>query len=237
MISSDLIHAIENEYQDHKFTDTDVTGHPEWVRDAILWADAQMTADTANAFVQSVMWANKTYGRLSTGQSRGLLNFIRAEVLSADRAAQQIIDTALTGIEPLDLSTLPSGRYAIAHGENSDGLGKVAFYIIDNVKEGKWAGWVFVNILAGDNKLRCGSQRPGQKYQGKHEDLIREIQKDPLAATVLFGRLIGRCGICGRTLTDPESIEAGIGPICAQTVFGMSKKSTIDKVKKILNLK
>ena len=26
----------------------------------------------------------------------------------------------------------------------------------------------------------------------------------------------GQCGRCGRTLTTPESIERGIGPICAQ---------------------
>lgn len=30
-----------------------------------------------------------------------------------------------------------------------------------------------------------------------------------------FGRLYGACMVCGRTLTDPESIERGIGPICA----------------------
>jgi hypothetical protein len=26
---------------------------------------------------------------------------------------------------------------------------------------------------------------------------------------------VGRCGVCGRPLTTPESIESGIGPICA----------------------
>lgn len=26
---------------------------------------------------------------------------------------------------------------------------------------------------------------------------------------------IGRCGVCGRPLTTPESIDSGIGPICA----------------------
>jgi hypothetical protein len=30
-----------------------------------------------------------------------------------------------------------------------------------------------------------------------------------------FGKLYGVCCICGRTLTNEESIEAGIGPICA----------------------
>jgi len=30
-----------------------------------------------------------------------------------------------------------------------------------------------------------------------------------------YGRLYGRCMVCGRTLTDEGSIERGIGPICA----------------------
>lgn len=34
-----------------------------------------------------------------------------------------------------------------------------------------------------------------------------------------FGALYGTCCVCGRTLTNEESIDAGIGPICA-TKFG-----------------
>jgi hypothetical protein len=30
-----------------------------------------------------------------------------------------------------------------------------------------------------------------------------------------FGHLHGVCAICGRALSNPESVEAGIGPICA----------------------
>lgn len=30
-----------------------------------------------------------------------------------------------------------------------------------------------------------------------------------------FGALYGTCCVCGRTLTNEESIEAGIGPVCA----------------------
>ncbi len=30
-----------------------------------------------------------------------------------------------------------------------------------------------------------------------------------------YGHLYGQCIVCGRTLTDEKSIEAGIGPICA----------------------
>lgn len=30
-----------------------------------------------------------------------------------------------------------------------------------------------------------------------------------------FGALYGMCGVCGATLTDEDSIERGIGPVCA----------------------
>lgn len=33
-----------------------------------------------------------------------------------------------------------------------------------------------------------------------------------------YGKLYGMCCICGRTLTNEASIEAGIGPICASKV-------------------
>lgn len=39
---------------------------------------------------------------------------------------------------------------------------------------------------------------------------------DPLAAAVAYGRRTGSCSICARELTNAESIERGIGPICAE---------------------
>lgn len=33
-----------------------------------------------------------------------------------------------------------------------------------------------------------------------------------------LGRLHGCCVICGRTLTDPTSVNAGIGPVCGRKV-------------------
>lgn len=37
---------------------------------------------------------------------------------------------------------------------------------------------------------------------------------DPRAAAASYGMASGNCGICGRTLTEPESIQRGIGPVC-----------------------
>lgn len=214
-VSPRLIETIVEIYPNEKFNDGDVIF--DWMDSALAYMKENVENGTTNDFVDSMNRAYREHGRLSKSQIRGLLNCIRAEVLSADKQADTLIQRMESGYEPLNLSNVPSGRYAIPHGENSDGLGTVAFYTIDNIKDpnSKWFNWVFVNILASDTKIRCGSQRPNQFYQGKHENLLRGIAKDPYAAAILFGKLIGKCSICGRTLTDPESIDRGIGPICA----------------------
>ncbi len=40
------------------------------------------------------------------------------------------------------------------------------------------------------------------------------INSNPSYAMKNYGKQIGRCGACGRRLTDPESIDNGIGPEC-----------------------
>ena len=44
--------------------------------------------------------------------------------------------------------------------------------------------------------------------------LITEIGTDPLGQAVEHGRKTGNCACCGRDLTNKESVELGIGPIC-----------------------
>jgi len=74
------------------------------------------------------------------------------------------------------------------------------------------------NTLAG--KLEAGHYSPFYKRvagagQAAILDQLRQAEADPLAAAVAYGRASGRCAVCGRDLTDPTSIEAGIGPVCA----------------------
>ena len=48
---------------------------------------------------------------------------------------------------------------------------------------------------------------------------VTRICRDPMAYAIAHGRETGSCAICSRTLSDPDSIARGIGPICART-FG-----------------
>jgi hypothetical protein len=43
---------------------------------------------------------------------------------------------------------------------------------------------------------------------------IEEIMCDPFKHAVRFGHAEGKCSVCSRPLSDPESIAAGIGPVC-----------------------
>jgi len=56
--------------------------------------------------------------------------------------------------------------------------------------------------------------RPGVDM-AEVRDLLVEFEGAPLQAAMKYGKLSGRCCSCGRDLTDPDSIEAGIGPVCA----------------------
>jgi hypothetical protein len=56
-------------------------------------------------------------------------------------------------------------------------------------------------------------------FDSKFSDTVRETimsaASDPISAAIRYGKVSGECSCCGRELTDPRSIERGIGPICA----------------------
>lgn len=49
----------------------------------------------------------------------------------------------------------------------------------------------------------------------QHEASIIAVATQPASAAVAYGKKTGECACCGRELTDPVSVERGIGPICA----------------------
>lgn len=51
------------------------------------------------------------------------------------------------------------------------------------------------------------------------KETIMDAARDPLNAAIRYGKVSGSCSCCGRELTDPQSIQRGIGPVCA-TKFG-----------------
>lgn len=145
-------------------------------------------------------------GQISRGQAKGVLNCMRAEILRNARQAAAVAEPVSAG--KIDFASIPDGRYAVEHG------GETAYYTIGTSKNG--SGKRHVCILSSDERIYVGTILPNGEYRGKHENLLHEVARDPEAAGLLFGRTIGKCCRCGRTLTDASSREAGIGPECSQ---------------------
>lgn len=122
------------------------------------------------------------------------------------RQTRAIIDWLLalprkaSGGEAVDV---PAGRYAVVDEARSI----VEFFVVDKPEEGKWAGRTFVSQQASDEKYPVRGARRGE--------VLARIAVDPEAALLRYGHELGRCGNCGRTLTDETSRAMGIGPDCA----------------------
>lgn len=52
--------------------------------------------------------------------------------------------------------------------------------------------------------------------KGDAPAMLSAIEADPKGCAIAYGKATGNCCICSKTLTNPESIAAGIGPYCAK---------------------
>lgn len=103
----------------------------------------------------------------------------------------------------LERHGVPAGRYAITATE-----GHTTFLRVEIPKEGKWAGRIFVQVQAGDELHRTNRDMADTL-------LARIAAAGVKEASFRYGHELGKCGVCGRTLTDETSRERGIGPVCA----------------------
>jgi len=69
-----------------------------------------------------------------------------------------------------------------------------------------------IYVKRGDDYL---GKIVGINYTGKPCPELAVIALDPYKAATQHGNLTGHCACCGLELSDPVSVERGIGPICA----------------------
>lgn len=74
----------------------------------------------------------------------------------------------------------------------------------------KGADGTYLGKVAGGRLFTVASVSPAVE-----QDIVA-VASDPLNAAIAYGKRYGKCSVCARTLTDEDSINRGIGPVCAE---------------------
>lgn len=136
------------------------------------------------------------------------------------RAAKQAERDAKTSAKNgnVDLSAI----HAMFDRAKESGLSKLAYraeglVLIPAKTTSKNFGAIYVKRTNGDYLGKVVGTEFKASWDAKPEDkdTLNKIAENPAEVAKAYGIKTGICSCCGRELTDPESIAAGIGPICA----------------------
>lgn len=96
--------------------------------------------------------------------------------------------------------------------------------VVEELTEGFYAmdEGIYQTVMSGKGRLyaKALNEDTGQwTYAAGAVMKLKPEMRLKLDDAKNFGHRTGRCCCCGRTLTNPVSIENGIGPICAERYF------------------
>jgi len=185
--------------------------HPELIRQMVEMAKW-------NNFAAALLESFNQYGSLTEKQVAAIYRTI-SKVESNKRQRETKRQEA---IEQLDASKIVE----MFETATANGLRKPRF-VADKLElsrapdYGKNPGSIYVKyggVYSG--KINSGGvYYPTGNFIDEAKAAVKEVLADPKAAAVKYGKTTGQCACCGRELTDPVSIEKGIGPICESKWF------------------
>lgn len=175
-----------------------------------LQANANWSSFAADLAASFDKWGSLSDKQLAAAQRM----LIKIEESRAKRQAERKAEAA-----PVDMVKIVEA-FEVA---KSNGLKKPS-YRFNGVTlslapaNGRNAGAIYVKTH-GDyaGKIVDGKFQPVRFYADdtKLVETLQEIASDPRGKAIDYGRETGNCCVCDRLLTDPKSIDAGIGPVCA----------------------
>lgn len=183
----------------------------------------QVVARKDNDFAASLCRQYDQRGSLSQKQHDCAVRMANEVLTSERRAAEVGRATTLVDV---------SKTFALLEGANI----RLARFMIDGVEvrlkrnqqgTSYYAlhGDTHLGSVLSDGQFRVGSAyrfgddlplRPAQVAEG-----LKNFGDDPVAVMAKYGIETGVCGVCGRRLTDPESVARGIGPTCYAAIGGL----------------
>lgn len=160
-------------------------------------------------FAHSMCVALSKYGSLTERQLAAVQNCIERETERRKASEQSAVAVDVTRIEVAFKNAQEKGlkypRLRLANlvftPAKADGKNPGAVYVK--------TGDTYLGKIAGGKLFKSRDCTPEAEAE------ILTTAADPEAAAVAYGKRFGQCSICARQLTNQESIDRGIGPICA----------------------
>lgn len=182
---------------------------------------AWLNAEAARfEFAGSMLEALNKYGHLT---ERQMATVARLTVQAAERKAARAIERAKAAETAPDLTVKAievSFTKAKEAGIKFPKLRLDTFIFSPASATSANAGAVYVK--EGDTylgKVLGGKFLKVRDCSDEQANRIVAAATDPEAAAVAYGKKFGKCAVCARELSDPESVDRGIGPICAEKYF------------------
>jgi hypothetical protein len=190
----------------------------EWI--AAHPAEHASLVDGANrgqAFCQNMLNALAEWGSLTDNQLAAVrsgmarLEAKRAEFRAADAARKENAPT-------VDVSQIEQAfDRARASGKSKVWLHVAGVRFTPAPANGKNPGALYVTQGTDYlGKITGGKFQCTRECDAETSAKVVAIAADPKNAAITEGRTTGTCAVCSRELTDPASVAAGIGPICAE---------------------
>lgn len=161
-------------------------------------------------FADSLLQAFDKWGSLTENQ---LAAVRRAMEKSAARVQQAAVEAPVADVSKIE----EAFATARMNGLKRIGVRLATFKFSPAPETGKNPGAVYVKDVNGEylGKVLNGRLFASRECGEKRAADIIAAAADPHAAAVAYGKEFGSCSICARELSDPDSIDRGIGPICA----------------------
>ncbi|HEX8883801.1 MAG TPA: DUF6011 domain-containing protein [Noviherbaspirillum sp.] len=175
--------------------------------DVLVWI---MGNRKTNEFAESLAKQFAKFKQLSEGQ----INAVKAKLAPKAPAVGTDVGAGLQQITTAFASALESGiqKPKLRLGD---------FRFSPAKPEGKNPGAIYVKA-GGEymGKIADAKFYPVKACSDAQRAEIVATASSPKEAAIAYGKKTGCCACCGRELTDPTSVEMGIGPICASKYFG-----------------
>lgn len=178
-------------------------------RAVLVWI--RTNSNSGNSFAASLLQQFERKGSLSEKQVAAVMrNLDKAP--KAQPAASEQLAAVVAAFNAACASGLkrPVMRLRGATVSRAPDTGVNAGYLYVKSPEGDYCGKISSTGQFFPTR-DCDAEVAAAVAKLNSETLLDEVQQ--------YGFETGECGCCGRTLTNPDSIAAGIGPICASRWF------------------